>query len=150
MVQATWSPVETKLHINILELRAIRMALQHWTPPLQRCLIRMQSDSVTTVAYINHQGEARVIQPDNFMGRNSRQFKSQKWTTGSRPPQPPLLLNVTILASRLNHFLFVSRTKDPLALASDALIIPWSHFRLIYAFPPSENSALSAHKVEAD
>lgn len=35
----------------------------------------------------------------------------------------------------------VTRTKDPLALASAALIIPWFQFRLIYAFPHSTSSA---------
>lgn len=30
----------------------------------------------------------------------------------------------------------VARTKNPLALALDALIIPWSEFELLYALPP--------------
>ncbi|XP_041433304.1 uncharacterized protein LOC121398305 [Xenopus laevis] len=58
-VQGRWSPAEKRLHIIVLELRAVRLALRHWSPLLQDKSIRVQSDNSTTVAYINRQGGTR-------------------------------------------------------------------------------------------
>lgn len=80
---------------------------------------------------------------------------SQEWKTGKQPsplgsseidPSPRYLQSdmsemgtkdVDILSSRFNNklCLFVARTKNPSAIASDVLVIPWSQFRLIEAFP---------------
>ncbi|XP_040286209.1 dynein heavy chain 8, axonemal [Bufo bufo] len=47
-------------------------------------------------------------------------------------------LDVDLFASRLNRRLpcYVSRSRDPQALAVDALFLPWSQFDLLYLFPP--------------
>ncbi|CAJ0930713.1 unnamed protein product [Ranitomeya imitator] len=50
---------ESKLPINVREIRAIRLALQHFHHLLAGCPIRIQSDNATAVAYINHQGGTR-------------------------------------------------------------------------------------------
>ncbi|XP_041437982.1 uncharacterized protein pfkfb2.L isoform X1 [Xenopus laevis] len=57
--QGRWSPEEARLPINILELRAVKLALIQWEDHLRACPIRIQSDSATTVVYINRQGGTR-------------------------------------------------------------------------------------------
>lgn len=99
--------------------------------------------------------------PDNFMDwkltvQRSLHSTFQGWPTGKQPPAPGSrgmgfytdifhlickkwgTLDVDILAPKFNSKLpiFVARTKDPLPLASDALIILWSEFKLVYIFPP--------------
>ncbi|XP_056403647.1 LOW QUALITY PROTEIN: cyclin-dependent kinase 12 [Hyla sarda] len=46
--------------------------------------------------------------------------------------------DVYLFASRLNQKVpaFVAKSRDPLALVADALVIPWSRFTLPYLFPP--------------
>ncbi|XP_077319413.1 uncharacterized protein LOC143941240 [Lithobates pipiens] len=58
-VQGRWSKSERALPINILEIRAVRLALDSWTLRLRDCPVRIQSDNATAVAYINHQGGTR-------------------------------------------------------------------------------------------
>ncbi|XP_018409095.1 PREDICTED: pre-mRNA-processing factor 40 homolog A-like [Nanorana parkeri] len=79
----------------VLELRAIRLSLLHWSARLLGLAVRVQSDDATAVAYINHQGGtrsvARVERCSGFCpGRNiefwlSRRSTSREWTiaTGS-------------------------------------------------------------------
>ena len=58
-VQGVWSAEESRLPINILELRAIFLSLSHWTRILSGVPVRVQSDNASAVAYINHQGGTR-------------------------------------------------------------------------------------------
>lgn len=58
-VQGVWNQDERLLPINLLELRAIHHSLVRLTPFLQGKAVRIQSDNVTAVAYINHQGGTR-------------------------------------------------------------------------------------------
>lgn len=58
-VQGKWSAEESRLQINILELRAIFLALSHWSSLLQGHPVRIQTDNTTAVAYLNHQGGTR-------------------------------------------------------------------------------------------
>ena len=53
--QGVWSQVESSLHINILEMRAVRLALQNFLFPVGSSIL-VASDNTTVVAYINHQG----------------------------------------------------------------------------------------------
>ncbi|CAJ0944859.1 unnamed protein product [Ranitomeya imitator] len=57
--QGRWTVRESRLPINILEIRAIRLALSRFHTLLAGHPIRVQSDNVTAVAYINHQGGTR-------------------------------------------------------------------------------------------
>ncbi|CAJ0931053.1 unnamed protein product [Ranitomeya imitator] len=57
--QGRWTVRESKLPINILEIRAIRLALSRFHALLAGHPVRVQSDNVTAVAYINHQGGTR-------------------------------------------------------------------------------------------
>jgi len=55
LLQGQWDPDEQGLHINILEMRAVRLALVQCPPP-QAASILISTDSTTVVAYINNQG----------------------------------------------------------------------------------------------
>ena len=57
-VQGVWTQVESNLHINILEMRAVRLALQNFSFPAGSSVL-VASDNTTVVAYINHQGGTR-------------------------------------------------------------------------------------------
>ena len=55
-----WSQHERlTLHINVLELRAIRLTLLQITPLVRGLVVRIQCDNTTAIAYINKQGGTR-------------------------------------------------------------------------------------------
>jgi len=54
-LQGLWSSKESKLHINMLEMRAVRLALQQLRPDSQQSVL-IATDNLTVVSYINHQG----------------------------------------------------------------------------------------------
>jgi len=56
--QGTWSAQEASLHINLLELRAVRLTLMALLPP-PGSVILASTDNTTVKAYINHQGGTR-------------------------------------------------------------------------------------------
>lgn len=55
----TWSPEESTLHINLLELEGVRRAIHHWAPLLHDTEVTVLSDNSTAVIYINRQGGTR-------------------------------------------------------------------------------------------
>ena len=55
-VQGVWSSQEQQLHINNLELLAVRNALHHFCTLLQGKHVLVKSDNSTVIAYINNQG----------------------------------------------------------------------------------------------
>lgn len=60
-----WSAGYRSDHINVLELRAVHLALQHFLPSLTGRHVLIRSDNTTTVYHINHQGgtkSARLLQ----------------------------------------------------------------------------------------
>ena len=58
LAQGVWSQAESALHINVLEMRAVRRALQTFSFPVGSSVL-IASDNTTVVAYINHQGGTR-------------------------------------------------------------------------------------------
>ena len=54
-----WSPSWSVQHVNVLELRAVCLALRHFLQFLKGRHVLVRSDSTTVVAYINHQGGLR-------------------------------------------------------------------------------------------
>ena len=54
-IQGTWSRAERLLHINILEMRAVRLALERLHVP-PRSPVLVASDNTTVIAHINKQG----------------------------------------------------------------------------------------------
>lgn len=57
--QGQWSLPERDLHINVLELRAVHLALMYFLPYLRGRHVLIRSDNTATVYHINHQGGTR-------------------------------------------------------------------------------------------
>jgi hypothetical protein len=57
-LQGRWSQEESKLHINILEMRAVSLALNGFPIP-RGSHILVSTDNTTVVAYVNRQGGTR-------------------------------------------------------------------------------------------
>ncbi|XP_046580425.1 probable C-mannosyltransferase DPY19L1 [Haliotis rubra] len=55
-VAGQWSSEDKSLHINILEFKAVLLAIQHWAALLKMSHLLIQSDNSTVVWYINHLG----------------------------------------------------------------------------------------------
>ncbi|XP_077338321.1 uncharacterized protein LOC143982996 [Lithobates pipiens] len=168
--QGLWSTEESKLPINLLELRAIRRCLSTWSMRLQGHPIRIQSDNATAVAYVNHQGETRssatawevahilrlakrhipallAIYIPGVENWQADYLSRQMLDPGEWKLHPEIFRllclkwskpDVDLLASHLNQKVprFMSRTRDPWADASAALVALWDQYQLIYAFPP--------------
>jgi hypothetical protein len=56
LLQGRWSQEETQLHINVLELRAVRLTLKGLEHHILNKSILLETDNTTTMAYINKQG----------------------------------------------------------------------------------------------
>ena len=59
-VQGKWSQEETQLHINILEMRAVRLALIKFDLPVSSKVL-VSTDNTTVVCYVNRQGGTRSV-----------------------------------------------------------------------------------------
>ena len=53
---APWSQSECQLHINVLELQAVRLTLLHLEQEILIQTVLIESDNTATVLYINKQG----------------------------------------------------------------------------------------------
>ena len=62
-VSAVWSPQESRLHINSLELLAVFLALQSFEDLIFGQSILIRSDNSTVVSYINRQGGTGTHSP---------------------------------------------------------------------------------------
>ena len=56
MARGVWSDVESRLHINFLELKAVFLALKSFEPQCKNQIVLIATDNTTVVAYINKQG----------------------------------------------------------------------------------------------
>ena len=57
-----WSPQEKGLHINVLELKAVSLALRHFKDQCQDQTVLVAMDNSTVIAYINKQGGTHSAQ----------------------------------------------------------------------------------------
>ena len=55
-IKGLWSEQEKRLHINVLELRAVSLALRQFKDQCQNQTVLVATDNSTVVAYINKQG----------------------------------------------------------------------------------------------
>ncbi|KAJ1202911.1 hypothetical protein NDU88_006706 [Pleurodeles waltl] len=55
-IRSHWSPVESGLHINLLELRVIRLALKAFLPVVKGKVVQVFTDNTTAMWYCNKQG----------------------------------------------------------------------------------------------
>ena len=68
-VKGQWSHQEQHLHINLLELKAVLLALQHFLPRCREKQVLIASDNTTVVSYINKQGGTHSFQMCALMWR---------------------------------------------------------------------------------
>ena len=67
--RGVWSQLETHLHINLLEMKAVLLALQFFQ---QNCInnqVLIASDNTSVVAYINKQGRTKSVELCALMWR---------------------------------------------------------------------------------
>ena len=67
--QGLWSPQEKGLHINVLELKAVFLALRHFKDQCQDQTVLVVMDNSTVVAYINKQGGTHSAEMCAFLWR---------------------------------------------------------------------------------
>ena len=60
--QGRWSQLETKLHINLLEMKAVYLTLKHFIHQLKGQSVLFRCDNTTVVQYINKQGGTKSPQ----------------------------------------------------------------------------------------
>lgn len=59
--QGCWAVKDGSDHINVLELRAVHLALRRFLPYLRGRHVLIRSDNTSTVYHINHQGGTRSL-----------------------------------------------------------------------------------------
>ncbi|XP_064415363.1 mitochondrial import receptor subunit TOM5 homolog isoform X3 [Latimeria chalumnae] len=60
VVQGLWCEEESRLHINLLELRAVHFALAHLLHKVRGSVVLLRTDNTTVVCYVNRQGGHQV------------------------------------------------------------------------------------------
>ena len=158
-----WSDQEKKLHINILELKAVSLALRSFKDQCQNQTVLVATDNSTVVAYINKQGGTHSAEMTwchhyhitltarhipgylNVMAdllSRSNQVQSTEWSLHPQVfkqiCQKWFTPHVDLFATHLNHklTLYVSPVPDPRAWDIDALNINWMGLTA-YAYPPT-------------
>jgi len=81
--QGLWTQAETKLHINILELRAVRLALGAHRPPVGSHIL-VATDNTTVKSYINRQGGTRSWSLMKETVALFQSIMSNQWTIKAR------------------------------------------------------------------
>ena len=61
-IKGLWSDLEKSLHINILELKAVFLALKHFRLQCQNQTVLVATDNLTVVVYINKQGGTHSVE----------------------------------------------------------------------------------------
>lgn len=54
--RAHWALQEQSLHINVLELRAIHLALRLFLPHIKDSMVQVATDNMAAIYYVNKQG----------------------------------------------------------------------------------------------
>ena len=54
--QGLWCKEDKELHINNLEMKAVFLALHHWSLQINGCCVMIASDNTTVVSYLKRQG----------------------------------------------------------------------------------------------
>ena len=162
---------ESKLHINLLELKAVFLALKEFQDLCVGKIVLVATDNTTVVAYINKEGGMRsgplcallwriltwcsqrqvTLKARHIPGhlnviadKLSRLGQTIQTEWSLLPEVFQQICNqwhrpqIDLFATRFNHKLpqFVSPVPDSLAVAVDALTLPWEDLDA-YAFPPT-------------
>jgi len=94
----TWSLEERKLHINVLELRALKLVLQMCNPPVGSVILA-STDNSTVVAYVNRLGGTRSWSLWEETKDMFQLVMQKKWTITARHIAGVL----NVLADRLSR-----------------------------------------------
>ena len=145
-----WSDRGKRLHINVLELKAVSLALQMFNGQCQNQTVLVVTDNSTVVAYINKQGGTHSVEMYALLWKIMTWCHYYQITLKAR--HIPGCLNVVAdllsrskevvlsscrsFATHLNHKvpLYVSSVPDQIAWDIDALNINWSGLTA-YAYP---------------
>ena len=159
-----WSLPESKLNINMLELKAVLLALKEFQDHCLGQVVLIATDNTTVVSYINKEGSMRSGSLCALLWRQSQEHHTSgaiysgsperdcRQAVSSQSGNPEWSLHqevfnllfqrwhtpeVDLFATRYNNKLpkFVSPVLDPQAWAVDALSFSWEDLDL-YAFPP--------------
>ena len=68
-VSGFWQPSEKDFHINILEMKAVFLALKHFQGQLRQKIVLVSSDNSTVVSYINKEGGTHSFEMCALMWR---------------------------------------------------------------------------------
>ena len=60
-IQGTWRPSEVHLHINLLEMKAVLLALRHFAPALKGKVVLLLGDNSTTVWHLKKIGGVKSL-----------------------------------------------------------------------------------------
>ena len=151
MARGRWSHQESQLHINLLELKAVLLALQALCNHMQNCHIKILCDNTTAVSYIHNMGGkiflvAAMTLPGKLntgADKASREFHNSntEWSLDQTAFNELKLKlgepDVDMFASWLNHKtpLYIAWRDYPGEVAIDAFTVYWSKYNLIYCFP---------------
>ena len=72
-----WSDREKRLHINVLELKAVSLALRDFKDQCQNQTVLVATDNSTVVAYINKQGERSPVENHDLVPSLPHNIESQ-------------------------------------------------------------------------
>ncbi|CAG2225867.1 unnamed protein product [Mytilus edulis] len=79
-VSGVWTPDLLKEHINILEMKAVLLALSHFQSLLQNKSLVLATDNTTVVAYLRNQGGNSLLRAVSFSKRNPSSLQSTSST----------------------------------------------------------------------
>ena len=68
LTQRLWSEEDKILHINNLEMKAVFLAIQHWSRQINGCCVMIVSDNTTVVLYLKRHGDPFSIPVHGSLG----------------------------------------------------------------------------------
>jgi len=128
-----WPLTETR-HINLLELQAVVLVLQHFKPLPQGKHVLVRSDNRTTVAYINRQdgvSSAALLSA----AENLWLWASENVFISKGPPHSGKWRTVGPASCRDEWWFSLARQDNPPFGVDTFAHKPWPR-KLLYAFPP--------------
>ena len=117
-----WTPLQQSLHINLLEMEAVRLALLAFLPSLRGSQILVRTDNTSVACYLNKQGGVRS--PSLSRAAEAILLWTQEWDIVLTAQHVPGCLNV--IADSLSRRGIVRHTEW--TLARDVLEPVWNHW----------------------
>ena len=106
LVQGQWILEERSLHINLLELRAVRLTFLQLEQQLIGKKVLLESDNTTTVAYLNKQGgvhspslNQQLVNGERHLGARSSSLRNRQRPDGLSQSKPSRLQRMDSLLS---------------------------------------------------